>query len=243
MATDKELSLLTADCPRCGVKMLTFDVLSASSIPDDEYLRPFEAFCRCRRCGRPTVFSMEGKYTDTSPTGESLRGMPINWAFNNIRVAPAVFPDAAECPEHVPDALKAIFDEAARCLATDCFDASGTMFRKVLDQSTRSLVTVEPQSVEKSHANYISWKEAKDLRLRLNWLFSRNLLPTGLVDLVSCVHQDGNDAAHSTETIGREGAIDLQDFTTSILETLYTAPGKIAANVARREKRRGGSSD
>lgn len=158
----------------------------------------------------------------------------------DIILSQPVFSGIAVCPEYVPENIKRIFLEAGKCFSVGAFDASGAMSRKVLDASTRTLVKVEPQSVDRDHADYISWKQFKDLRLRLDWLFDRGKLPNSLEELASCVHQDGNDAAHSLETIGRESALDLQEFTISILETLYTVPGRVAANIQRREQRRAG---
>lgn len=231
--------MITADCPRCGAGMVTFDLLSSKLIVVQDDVDHFETFCVCRRCRRPSVFELEPRWSDTKLENPDYAGKVVNWAFSTVRVAPPIFPGAAKCPEYVPPEIENSFNEAARCLAVSCNDAAGTMFRKTLDRATRALISVEPESVDKADPEYIAWKVFKDLRLRLNWLFDRGLLPGTLSALASCVHQDGNDAAHADETIGPEAAVDLQDFTASILETLYTGPGRIAANVARRQKRRG----
>jgi hypothetical protein len=229
--------MIAATCPRCETVNVTFDILAAAAHPDNGF--KYYAFCWCRKCHKPTVFDMSSNNTGNIPTRADFAGHLITEIF---KVTPSmlVFSNAVKCPDHVPDEISAIFKEAETCLAVSCYDAAGAMFRKVLDASTRLRIGVEPQSVPKGDPNYISFKEAKDLRLRLDWLFERNKLPAELKELVSCVHQDGNDAAHSAETIGQEAALDLQDFTVSILETLYTTPGRIAANIERRDTRRGG---
>ena len=96
------------------------------------------------------------------------------------------------------------------------------------------------QPDDKDQPNYIPWKIRKDVALRLNWLFDRGLLPEGLRDLASCVREDGNDAAHDLHGIDEAEARDLEDFTIVVLEALYTLPGQIEANKARRTARRAG---
>ncbi len=228
--------MVAATCPRCETVNVTFDILAASAYPGDAWNH--YAFCWCRKCHRPSVFDMSSNNTGNSPSRPELAGHLIN-AYFKVSLSALVFAPTVKCPEYVPDEIASIFEEAATCLSFACYDAGGAMFRKVLDASTRLWIGVEPQSVPKGDPDYISFKEAKDLRLRLDWLFERAKLPAELKELASCVHQDGNDAAHAAETIGREAALDLQDFTISILESLYTTPGRIAANVARRDSRRG----
>jgi hypothetical protein len=113
------------------------------------------------------------------------------------------------------------------------------MFRKVLDASTRTMIVGEPQSLDKSDPDYISWKTYKDLGLRLEWLFDRKRLPESLKPLATCVHQDGNDAAHAIIGIGELEAADLADFTVDFLDTVYTRPGRLAESERRRAERRG----
>jgi hypothetical protein len=52
-------------------------------------------------------------------------------------------------------------------------------------------------------------------------------LPEALRDLSSCVKEDGNDGAHAG-TLTKEDAEDLLDFTTALLERLYTEPKQLA---------------
>jgi len=110
------------------------------------------------------------------------------------------------------------------------------MFRKVLDASTKS-ITPKPDSGEQPAPS--NWKTYKDLRLRLDWLFDHHLLSPALQDLSSCIHEDGNDAAHDLVGITEAEAQDLGDFCERILESLYTVPGQIEENRRRRDERRG----
>lgn len=147
---------------------------------------------------------------------------------------------AAPCPDYVSPEVRTIFDEGARCLAMGCHDASGTMFRKVVDKTTRDMLPSQPENEDKSHADYIAWKVRKDLKLRLEWLLKHGKIPANLEPLLDSVREDGNDAAHAN--IGKEEAEDLLDFTVVLLETLFTLPGQIEANRVRREARRQGNA-
>ena len=81
-------------------------------------------------------------------------------------------------------------------------------------------------------------KVRRNLGLRLPWLFDRNLLPEALRELSSCIKEDGNDGAHEG-SLQKEDAEDLLDFTTALLERLYTEPERLRLAKERREARRG----
>lgn len=228
----KENPIFISDCPRCGVKEITFTVLAAFT-KRDWYQT---VFCRCRNCAQGSTFEIEMKNSHTDIMNESA-GIPVNLFCDRFNVQEPKFNNVAKCPEFVPEQIKQIFDEAAMCRALACHSASGAMYRKVLDQATRTLVDVKPGEQAADGAG-IAWKQFKDLRLRLDWLIAQGKLPLGVDQLVDCVREDGNDAAHALETIGGEGAADLEEFSTTILEHLFTTPGKISRNKERRDDRR-----
>jgi len=152
----------------------------------------------------------------------------IKWVFD----VPAV----KLTPDFVPEPIGRIFHEASVCTAMQSWDAGGTMFRKTLDASTRS-ITPRPDS--DAVVKPPNWKAYKDLRLRLDWLFEQKILSASLKDLSSCIHEDGNDAAHDLTGINQAEASDLSESSEMILRELYTVPGQIEANRRRRDERRG----
>jgi Domain of unknown function (DUF4145) len=91
-----------------------------------------------------------------------------------------------EAPEHVPDDNRNAFNEAATCLAVECWNAAGTMFRLCVHLSTRPMLP-------KEDAQGLNAKTRRDLGLRLPWLFDNRLLPEGLRALSACIREDGND--------------------------------------------------
>lgn len=133
-------------------------------------------------------------------------------------------------PEHIPENICSIFAEGATCLSVDCFNAAGTMFRLCVGLSTSGLLPEQD-------INGLNAKIRRSLGLRLTWLLDHGLLPEALRDLSHCIKEDGNDGAHAG-TLNRADAEDLLDFTTALLERLYTEPHRLELANARRAARR-----
>jgi hypothetical protein len=137
---------------------------------------------------------------------------------------------AVSPPDHIPDNVEAAFKEGATCFAMECYNAAGTMFRLCIDMATRS-------KLPENDINSLNARIKRDLGLRLPWLFDNGFLPRELRELSSCVREDGNDGAHRG-TLKKEDAEDLLDFTSALLERIYTEPEKLNIAKARREARR-----
>lgn len=133
-------------------------------------------------------------------------------------------------PEHVPENIKAAFDEGATCMAVNCFNAGATMFRLCIDHATKPLLPA--QDVEGLNSR-IRWS----LGHRLKWLFDTKRLPETLRELAACIKEDGNDGAHEG-SLTKVEAEDLLDFTRLLLERLYTEPERLKLAAQRREARR-----
>ncbi len=226
-----ERPMMISDCPRCSNRNVTLDILAANKLPGDV----FETFVRCRNCCLTSIFALYNTRSDTSPM--TMVGLYIQSVFTKRSVVIAI-PDAAPVPEYTPVEIAAIFREATTCMAMGCFDASGAMFRKVLDAATRSLLPPQPANESKDHPNFVAWKRRKDLALRLEWLFENDKLPKNLLELADCVREDGNDAAHASIGLSEAEARDLEDFTVVLLESVFTLPGQVEVNKARRQARR-----
>jgi hypothetical protein len=230
------MSELVADCPRCGAQQITFD-LTQDNITHTVYnwQRWFEAFCVCRHCNKATIFVLSQK--DLS-SGEFIhknglvkfpdavnKYMNIEGYINLKEMA------TTQPPEHLPEDIEAAFREGAACMAIECFNAAGTMFRLCIDLATKS-------KLPEGDANGLNANIRRNLGLRLPWLFDNNLLPNDLRELSSCVRDDGNDGAH-VGSLSEEDAEDLLDFTCAILERIYTEPERLKIAKDRREARRG----
>lgn len=229
------MSELVADCPRCGAKRITFDLIAQTHVSTRyDWQRWYEAFCICRHCGRSTVFVLSEEGIDEAKHIRKLGLAQLSGAVNGLVDIESFvsLKDRAAIPppDHLPEEIRAVFSEGATCLAVGCFNAAGTMFRLSVDLATKSLLPDDDEGLNS--------KIRRNLGLRLPWLFEHHLLPESLRELSSCIKEDGNDGAHEG-SLKKEDAEDLLDFTTALLERLYTEPERLRLAKERREQRRG----
>jgi hypothetical protein len=227
------VSELVADCPRCGAQKITFDLTQDHTVEihyDWQYW--FEAFCICRHCKRATIFVLSQKELDDRIHKQGL--VKINGAVNSYmdirRYVSLRDTVTAKPPEHVPKDIEDAFREGATCIAVECWNGAGTMFRLCVDLATRS-------KLPEGDGSGLDARTRRDLGRRLPWLFDNGLLPADLRELSSCIKDDGNDGAHAG-TLMKADAEDLLDFTTALLERIYTEPERIRLATARRGARR-----
>lgn len=230
-----KMSELVADCPRCSAKSITFDLMQENYIRTAHgWQNWYETFCICRHCRKATIFILSEDSTKIGVVIKEKGLANIPGAVNdfmrregyvNIRNLAAVSP-----PDHLPENINAAFNEGAACMSIHCFNASGTMFRLCIDLATRPML---PESNSDGLNNNIR----RSLGLRLIWLFDNNKLPESLKELASCIKEDGNDGAHAG-TLTKEDAEDQLDFTSVLLERLYTEPEKLKLAEKRRQERR-----
>lgn len=228
------MSELVADCPRCGAKEITFDLISENFLfINYNWQNWYEVFCICRRCKRATIFVLrQNNLQDEKYVKGGL--LNLREAVNNfMRIEGYVsLKDfiTTHPPEYIPANIEFVFKEGASCLSIGCFNAAGTMFRLCIDLATKNMLPVED-------IEGLNYKTKRELGLRLPWLFDNSILPGSLRELSSCVKDDGNDGAHEG-TLNKEEAEDLLDFTYAILERIYTEPKRVQIAKERREARR-----
>ena len=229
------MSELVANCPRCGANKITFDLQSAIQTRECYgWQFWYEAFCICRQCRRSTIFVLSENVDANCEYVHDTGLAKINSAVNcYVTIEGTItLKDAAtvETPLHLPERIDAVFREGATCLAVDCNNAAGTMFRLCIDLVTRTLLPEE----ETEGPNHTV---RRTLGLRLPWLFDNGHLPEDLRQLSTCVKEDGNDGAHAGNLTTKD-AEDLLDFTTVLLERLYTVPKRLRLAEERRRQRR-----
>jgi hypothetical protein len=233
------MALLVAACPRCRSSSMTFDVTAELFTWEaSDWVRHYELFCVCRNCRRSTTFVVKlDDYSARKAFAEQGSVLAYQKSLNtffriegfiNIANMASIPP-----PEHVPDAIAAAFKEAAVCLTVRCFNAAGAMFRLCVDLATRPLLPDPADTIAIQPNN----KQRRDLGLRLAWLFANSRLPKELEGLATCIREDGNDGAH-VGSLSEADAADLLDFTTALLERLYTEPNRLALAEERRVERR-----
>lgn len=135
-------------------------------------------------------------------------------------------------PEHIPDDIAKVFFEASKCVSVECWNAAATMLRLCVDIATRPLLPEQAAIGEQPNS-----RQKRDLGLRIQWLIEHNFLPVSLRELASAVREDGNDGAHAG-TLSKADAEDLLDFTTLLLERLFTEPKRLSLAAERRNERR-----
>ena len=230
------MAVLVADCPRCGAEHMTFDVAQELFFQTTyDWQRWYEVFCVCRNCHRSTTFIVTQKNIEDSEalskSGALLKVEASLNPFMTVERYVSLRDEAAQTPpDHVPPNIQAAFNEAATCLAVECWNAAGAMFRMCVDLATRSMLPGDETAG-------LNAKTRRDLGLRLPWLFDNGILPADLSELSKCVREDGNDAAHAG-TLKKEDAEDLLDFTSVLLERLYTEPERLRLAEKRRQVRR-----
>jgi len=227
------MSEIVTDCPRCGAKEMTFDLLG--QIPTNitsEWKHHCEAFCVCRKCKLSTVFILS--QTEYGKHEQFLKLSSYAAAVNRIvEIEGYICIKDIACkkpPEHLPTNVASAFCEGATCLSVGCYNAAGTMFRLCIDLATRPMLPDGETEVPNA-------KTRRDLGLRLPWLFANGSLPEALRELSLCIKEDGNDGAHQG-TLTKDDARDILDFAYVLLERIYTEQQKIALARDRREARR-----
>ena len=233
------MSVLVADCPRCGSQQMTFDLTQENFIGTQyNWQNWYEAFCVCRHCKEATIFVLSQDIDSNHEIVYKNGLLKLTDAVNNyMNIEHYInIKDMATTkpPEHLPENIEAVFREGAACMAIECFNAAGTMFRLCIDLATKS-------KLPEGDVNGLNANIRRNLGLRLPWLFDNNLLPNDLRELSSCVRDDGNDGAH-VGSLSEDDADDILDFTCAILERIYTEPERLKIAKSRRDARRGPKS-
>lgn len=224
------MAMLTVDCVRCGALKMTHDVRSCTGY-FDQGKRVFEYHLQCRACYKSAIWHIEKAPNQADPAELLKQQTPLD---AHVRVIGAVKPriSTVPTPEHTPPDLALIFDEGAECISIGAWNAGSAMFRKILDQISKDKMNAAPGGPPADKRTRFN------LKPRLEWLFANNLLPRDVEALADCIREDANDAVHNAP-LGKDDALDMQDFTVELLEALFTLPGRLRAAEARRAARRG----
>lgn len=231
------MSTYVCDCPRCGSKKHTFDILQDVYLGTSVYGRPkFEAFGRCRGCRRPSILSVEAVGAEFSKTfhetGHFTRGdYELSPHFVLQGFVTAADMNAKPAPEGLPEPIYASFAEGCKCLAVGCFNAASTMFRLCLDQATRA--RLPPDDEEGGPTRH----QRRNLAPRLAWLIEVERLGPELKHLSDAVKDFGDEGAHEGVHTAAE-AEDIYEFAFRLLDRLYGEPLRLQRAMERREARR-----
>lgn len=232
------MAIHLGDCPRCKAKHTTFDVWAAcvqsdADIDGIDHQYLIEAFLQCRHCDGTSIVQC---ITFKESVVESLHRITDLWPYlerddvSVIKFLTLADVNAEQAPQHLPKKIEAVFVEGSKCIATGCYNAAGAMFRLCLDLASKTLLP--PDS-----SNEITSRQRKYLADRMDWLFEQKHWPESLRELATCIRHDGNDGAHDGD-LGADEAHDLLEFTSLMLEKIYTEPEKIRISQKRRQERK-----
>jgi hypothetical protein len=156
------MSLLIADCPRCGSKSITFDVLAqVFSFQESQWKNSYEVFSVCRSCRTPTIFMISLRdYTERNKLSTTNALVQYDFSLNDYfdvdRYISLRDNSQYQPPEFLDDSLSNAFKEGAACFSIACYNAAATMFRLCVDLVTRPLLpdpsdtTVEREDAPRS---------------------------------------------------------------------------------------------
>ncbi len=127
-----------------------------------------------------------------------------------------------ESVDHLPEDVKALYEEARRAVAQRAPNAAALSCRKLLMH-----VGVEKGAPE--GGNFVSY---------VDYLADNNYVPIDARDWIHEIRELGNDANHEIEPITPEEAKDMVEFTAMMLRVLYEYPERgRQVRAARRERR------
>lgn len=198
-------------CPRCG-KQSSFAI--AGSIPvtfDGGYVRNHDGSSErtltdqasslvCRHCGQAVVVIEEQWIGDHRAAEGIGQGGTVSWRGINWWPLPE-----SELPSDVPEVIRGVFAEAAKCMYAGCPRASAVMARRALEAIT----------VDKGEAS-------GTLATRLAALASRNVLQPDLAEWAKEVRLVGNAGAHfdPVSDVSKDDATQLLRFVRELLKYL-----------------------
>lgn len=222
------------DCPRCPAKHSTFDVLGQNYVGAKyDWQRHFEVFASCRRCQKGSAFYMTQVSIHDDGHVVWAGGMQkydgsIDRLVTIVKVVSVSDQRGRTTPPHVTGSLATAFEEAAKCEAAGCWNASAAMYRATIDLLTKPLLPAEgaPDTFTR-----------RNLGKRLDWLFDNGKLPPDLREHAKAIQLDGNDGVHDVN-LSEIDAADVGDFSELILERLVTHPEQLKAAAIRRQDRR-----
>lgn len=224
---------LVTDCPRCAARNITFAVVAELKITPNGWQQQYEVFCICGHCRHSTIFHLrQREINEEAILRKGLTSIPgtLNRFLNVVGYVSTKDAYSIQPPEHLPPDVLAAFKEGAKCLAIGCYNAAGTMFRLCIDLGTRKMLPEDD-------TDGLNNKIRRNLGFRMPWLFKTGRLPEALCELSTCVKEDGNDGAHEG-TLTEDDSRDLLDFTTALLERIYTEPERLKLAQERRVARR-----
>ena len=235
------------DCPRCGAPNAKFDVKGSNNISyyktfskkedinefcaPDELCSEYELFAICEKCKKTTIFIISEAF-DYPTNSVTSRDNPINingslddlFEFKGHVLSRDTTIHPA--PDFIPKKIKFFFEEGVACLANECWNPAGTMFRTCLE-------LVVEHKLTKSDLKELKKAKKTDLFDKIDKLSQNKRLSNDLTSIATFIREDGNKGTHGG-ILTKEDVMEALHFTSILLENIYTTPAKIKLSKERR---------
>lgn len=143
----------------------------------------------CPHCEKPTSF-IDGSVVPGTPFGDNV--------------------------EHLPENIKATYEESRKAYTAGAYTASVLMCRKML-------MNIAVDKGAKAGDTFKSY---------IGFLSSNHLVPPGSDDWISHIKDKGNEATHEIHLMNKEDAEELLSFTSMLLKFIFEFPGKMKQRTA-----------
>ncbi|NKN38653.1 DUF4145 domain-containing protein [Agrobacterium sp. a22-2] len=203
--------ITTRDCVRCGTAKV--QLTSVGLVSDNA---SYEIAFSCNNCRKLSIYkaqcSIDLKSNNVNIDATGYGNCEREPVLNIVSVAPL--------SDDIPPRIAELFMQAAKSRRMQMFDASGAMFRKAIDVSTKHIFGSDPRLAGRNAADA--------LRVRIKALGELKILEDDIVELADVVAVDGNDAVHEIDPYTAEEAEALEDLTLDLLDRLFVRPARVA---------------
>lgn len=200
------MSLFKHQCPHCNTNDVLFQSVADVVVRE----RLYTLFMVCNHCSYGITVLVKVELMSVSrlniePASPHKYEQSIGG--NTLYKVLKIFPEGLKlsAPAFVPTNIASYYIQALDNLHRGHYDASGMMFRKVLDVSTKELGSTKDKL----------WK-------RIDELAEKHDITPAMREWAHAIRLDGNDAAHEDEPFDKETCEDLKSFTELFLMYAFT---------------------
>jgi hypothetical protein len=178
----------------------------------------------CAYCGGTPVvtYGCQGRRDELYKESPTVSKMSLRVYYRHIYIChechhPTYFNDRGEqfpkAPpgqriKHLEEDVNNLYEEARRCFLVAAYTAAAMVLRKIL----MNVAVAEGADEDKDYNTYV------------NYLNSKNLVPTKCKFLIDKIRVDGNDANHKIRSVTEEEATVLLTLVELLLKTTYELP-------------------
>jgi len=198
------MTILVHDCPRCAARNVGFRYVAETQRDDAGVLY---AMFVCPKCAGPVTVLLACGRAEVRQWGGDIRDDPqteILWTEPK--------PITPNTPEHVPERVANLYEEACNCLYRNETTAAAAVLRKCLEMALREFAP----DVE-------AWK----LEKRIDKMAQMHLITPALQTWAHELRIDGNEALHGDEEPPKALVTHMERLTYFLLVYLYTLPAQV----------------